>query len=226
MLCFLLQKLAQEECLPREPMGSLVFGEQIQEFITKHRGTARLQDNYWNLVFDFGFQRAENLEEEMLGAIQHAPIVEWTPATQVGLRQQHAVAGGFQHVNRRLGGVREEVVIECVRPQEHRCSFQISRLSTSEPLTKRLRGESRNAASLRNTRDYLSDIPQERQLRSQIDQPGCSRSQPRPEVNIPEGVCTERTAPSFVVMGEELRFIGGNIHPDRAIAFASLASEA
>jgi len=119
MSCLLLEELAQQECLPRKPLSSLVFGEQVQEFITKHCGAARLQNNDWSALLNFGFERGKNLAQKILGAIQHAPIVERAPATQVGFRKSYAITGRFENVDGSSGGVREKVVVEGVRPQEH-----------------------------------------------------------------------------------------------------------
>src|ERR1022692_2380798 len=93
-------------------------------------------------------------------------------------------------------------------------------------MAERLGREGRNTALPRNARNQLGDITQERQLRGQIDQPWRLRSEPSPSVDMPEGVRAARTASSFVVVRQELSFVGGHIDADRAVALAPLAGEA
>ena len=69
MSCFMLEKFAQQKCLLRQPMGPFVIRKQVQQFVAKHGGTTRLQDDDWNVLFDLGFQRAKNLEQQILGAV-------------------------------------------------------------------------------------------------------------------------------------------------------------
>src|SRR5438105_4433800 len=95
-----------------------------------------------------------------------------------------------------------------------------------KPASKWLRGERRNASFQRNARHHLGNVAQERQLSSEIGQPGSKGGQPCPQINIPKRVSTERTRSPLVVMREKLCLISCYIDADRAIALASFASQA
>ena len=63
-------------------------------------------------------------------------------------------------------------------------------------------------------------------MRGQIDQAGRMRCDPRPQVDVAEGVGAARTHAAFVVVRQELGFVRGHVDADRAIAFASFAGQA
>src|ERR1035437_4568036 len=95
-----------------------------------------------------------------------------------------------------------------------------------EPASEGLGSEGGDAALLRNPRNHLRDVAQERQLRGQIDQARNIRSQTRPEVDIAEGIGAARAHAAFVVMREEFSFVGRDVDAHRTVALASLAGEA
>ena len=67
---------------------------------------------------DFREKFVHDLEEQALGAIEHADVVERTPAAQVSARNADVEAGGLEHFDGSFGGRGEEVVVECVGPEE------------------------------------------------------------------------------------------------------------
>src|ERR1700730_6559270 len=122
---FLLQKFAQEERLLGQLLRSGIAREEINQLVTKDCGTAGLQNDDGNRCVDFRGEVVQNLEQQALGAIQHAEIVKGAPAAKNGLRDGNAEPGGFQHLHRCLGSVRQEVVVERVRPEHDRCCLTI-----------------------------------------------------------------------------------------------------
>ena len=52
------------------------------------------------------------------------------------------------------------------------------------------------------------------------------RREARPEIDVAERVGAARACAAFVVMGEELGFVGGYVDADRTFGLASLAGEA
>src|ERR1700692_2895603 len=60
----------------------------------------------------------------------------------------------------------------------------------------------------------------------QVHDAGCDRGDARPASDAAEGVVRERARLPLVVMGEELRLVGGHVDRDWALALAGLATEA
>ena len=63
-------------------------------------------------------------------------------------------------------------------------------------------------------------------MRGQIGEAGGVRSEVRPPVDVAEGVGAAREWTAFIIMGEELGFVGGYVDAYGAFSFASLAGEA
>src|SRR2546423_15032764 len=115
MLRFLLQEFAQQKGLLREPLGTRVLGKKIKKLVPKYRRATWLEHHDWHPGFDLGSKGIQSPQQQFLGPVQHAKIIQWPPATQG--------CGGYCRVksrrsgqgNRRCGGVRREIVCEAVR---------------------------------------------------------------------------------------------------------------
>ncbi len=61
-------------------------------------------------------------EEQGLGAVEHAEIVEGAAAAEIGLWDSDLITGGFEDFDGGAGGGGVEVVVEGVGPEENaRC---------------------------------------------------------------------------------------------------------
>src|SRR5271166_6325527 len=115
---FFLQKLAQQECLFREPSRSFIVREEVGQFIAEHRRAAGLENNDGNARLDLGLQHVERLQKQVPRPIQHAPVVKRAPATQLCARQKNAEPGGLENIDRSLGRVRQKEIVKRVWPQK------------------------------------------------------------------------------------------------------------
>src|SRR5437868_4148696 len=103
------QKFTQQIGILTQAFGVFIIGKQVEELVTKHCDTTRLQPNHRNASFNLGTQRVENLSQQLLSYVEHAKVIEGTTATQGAGRQQDLIACVFQHLDRRLTDLREEV---------------------------------------------------------------------------------------------------------------------
>src|ERR1700688_15082 len=84
---------------------------------------------------------------------------------------------------------------------------------TVEPSLETFWGERGNRALLGDSSEELRNVAQKGKLRSQVDQPRRVRRDARPEIDIAEGVSTAWAHAAFVIMRQEFRLVGGNVHP-------------
>jgi hypothetical protein len=117
---FLFEELAEQERLFAQDLGALVVREEVEEFVAEDGDAAGLEADDGDSGFDLGGERVENVEEQGLGAIKHAEVVERASAAEVGLGDEDAESGGFEDFDGGAGGLGEEVVVEGVGPEEDR----------------------------------------------------------------------------------------------------------
>src|ERR1019366_5799865 len=118
IFCALLEKLAEQKDLLREGLRAFVFGEKVREFVAEDGGAAGFEDDDGRCGFDFGEKLVHDLEEQALGSVEHANVVERAAAAEVGAGDGDGEAGGFQDFDGGFGGRGEEVVVESVGPEE------------------------------------------------------------------------------------------------------------
>src|SRR5215469_8577442 len=99
------------------------MGKEIQQFITEDGGATGLEHHDWGSCSNLLFQSCQGGFEQMLRTIEHAEIVEWSPAADLRLRQAHLVSGCFQNLNRSDSGFRMEIVVERIWPKDHGLAF-------------------------------------------------------------------------------------------------------
>jgi hypothetical protein len=99
-------------------LGAAVVGEEVEEFVAEDGDAAGLESDDGDSGFDFGSEFVEDVEEQRLGAVEHAEVVERASAAEVGLGEEDAVSGGFEDFDGGAGGGRVEVVVEGVGPEE------------------------------------------------------------------------------------------------------------
>src|SRR5947209_11829010 len=184
MLRFLLQEFAQQKGLLREPLGTRVFGKKIKKLVPKYRRAARLEHHDWHPGFDLGSKRIQSPQQLFLGSVQHAEIIERSAATQGCARYCHVKSRRFENVNRRLGGVRMEIVVEGIRP-EHDLTWLVwrrvfdppgrggapsphRRYPPPEPFPECLRRKCRNLPLPRHSGNLLGNIPRSEEHTSEL----------------------------------------------------------
>src|SRR5208282_3648884 len=118
IFCPLLEKFTEQEDLLREGLRAFVFGEKVREFVAEDGGAARFEDDDGRSGFDFREKLVHDLEEQVLGAVEHADVVERAAAAEVGARDGDVEAGGLEDFGGSFGGRGEEVVVERVGPEE------------------------------------------------------------------------------------------------------------
>src|SRR6266850_7686435 len=96
----LLQEFAEQEDLLRESASTLVLGEEVGQFVTKDSGTTGLEHNNRDARFDFGQQLVHDVEQQALGTVEHADVVQRPPAAEMGPRDCDIEPGGLEHLDR------------------------------------------------------------------------------------------------------------------------------
>ena len=97
----------------------MVVGEEIEQFVAEDGDAAGLESDDGDSGFDLGGKFVEDVEQQGLGTVEHAEVVEGAAAAEIGLREDDAVSGGFEDFDGGFGGFGVEVVIESVGPEEN-----------------------------------------------------------------------------------------------------------
>ena len=105
-------------------LGAVVVGEEIEEFVAEDGDAAGFESDDGDAGFDFGLELIEDFEQQGLGAVEHAEVVEGAAAAEIGLRDDDAISGGFEDFDGGLGGGGEEIVVEGVGPEEDGSGLQ------------------------------------------------------------------------------------------------------
>ena len=76
------EKLTQQKSLLAEALGIFIVGEKIDQFIAEDCDTTWLQANDGNACANLRLQGLEDLTQQPLSSIEHALVIERTPAAQ------------------------------------------------------------------------------------------------------------------------------------------------
>ena len=95
----------------------MVVWEEVDQFVAEDGDAAGLESDDGDAGFDLGREFVEDIEEQGFGAVEHAEIVEWTAAAEVGLGYRDAEAGGFEDFDCGFRRGREEIIVESVGPE-------------------------------------------------------------------------------------------------------------
>src|SRR6266567_7225113 len=145
ILRLLLEKFAEEKNLPRQLQCFWIVGKQVDEFVAKHGCAAWLKDNDRNFVSYLSLQLLHRAAQKALGTIQHSKVVKRTATADTPFRNSHLESRCFQHFNRSDRGFGMKIIIEGVRPENHRGRIGLRRLAFLEPTAKIPGRKSRNA---------------------------------------------------------------------------------
>jgi hypothetical protein len=116
---FLLEEFAEQERLTAQGLSAVVVWKEIDEFVAEDGDAAGFETYDGDSGFDLGLERVEDFEEQTLGAVEHAEVVEGASAAEVGARDENAEASGFEDFDGGAGGGGEEIVVEGVGPEEN-----------------------------------------------------------------------------------------------------------
>ena len=233
----------------RKRLGAFVLREKVGEFVAEDGGAARFEDDDGRCGFDFGEKLVHDLEEQALGAVECADVVERPSAAKMRARDEDVEARGFEHFGGSFRGRGQEVVIESVGPEEDGSAGVLpacislkfgsarARLPLDSrrdagatfclpPFFERLRSQRWNAALGGDSGGQLGQVAEAGKLGGKIHQSRSMGRGPHPQIEIRERELFQRTRIRFVVMRQEFRLISRNIDADGAIAFAPFAGEA
>ena len=115
----LFEKFTEQESLAAQGLCAFVVREKVDEFVAEDGDAGWLESDDGDSGFDLGLELIEDLEQQSLGAIEHAEVVEGASATEVGLRDEDAESSSLKDLDGGLGGAGEEVVVEGVGPEEN-----------------------------------------------------------------------------------------------------------
>ena len=79
---FLLEEFAEQEGLFAQGLGAFVVREEVEEFVAEDGDAAGLESDDGDSGFDLGRECVEDVEEQGLGAVEHAEVVERASAAE------------------------------------------------------------------------------------------------------------------------------------------------
>src|SRR5581483_870010 len=218
-----LKKFAEQERLLGQTAGAIVLGEKVAQFIAENGGATGLQAHNGNIGVNEWRQGIQDFQQQVLGAAEHSEVVKGAPATQTAGRKQDLIACRLQNLDSGDCGIRQEIVVKGVWPEEDWRAAWVSCLVGSKPAFERVRRKCRQPPFLRHAHDGFGDIAQEWQLCREIRQSWSHGCKARPKIDVPKGICTSGTTAPVVVVGQELCLVGCDVNSDRTIALASFA---
>src|SRR5260370_32064124 len=114
-----LEKLAEEKRLTSQPGGARIRWEQIAQLIAKDRSTARLQHDDRDARINLDAQGTHDSLQVFLGSVEHAEIVQRSPAAKMNLGDADLETHAPKYFQRRASRVRMKVIVKRVRPQNN-----------------------------------------------------------------------------------------------------------
>lgn len=99
-------------------MGVLVVGKELREVVAEDRGAARLEPHDGHTGDHVVAEHVDGLAERALGGGQHPQRDHRQPAADPALGERHVEAGILEHLDRRCGRPRPEVVGEGIGEEE------------------------------------------------------------------------------------------------------------
>ena len=148
----------------------------------------------------------------------------------MALRHLLAVAGRLKDLNGGFCGVREEVIVEGIGPEDNRWAWVIFTAGACgtfpEPCGECFASECRHFAFLGDAADGFGDAGEKGSLGNKVDDFGVMRSHLCPAGDLSHGIRAGRTHAVFVVVMQELGLVSRDIYIDRAVSLASFAGEA
>src|SRR4051812_36171342 len=155
-----------------QALGVFAIWQQRGQLVSEYRAAAGLEYHQRRAGIDLWLQRQQDALQLRLGLVEHAIVVERTPAAQRLFWQPYFEAAVLEHLDRRPRRIGIEVVVERVGPEQHLRSALRLRPSAREPASKSFGRKGRYVALLGHAREPLGDTRRARALRDQVDEPG------------------------------------------------------
>ena len=76
------QELGEQERLPRQPLRVQIIWKEVGQLVAEHGQARWLQSDHRNALLDEGAQRIQDPTEQVLGEVEHAVVVQGTPAAE------------------------------------------------------------------------------------------------------------------------------------------------
>src|SRR5208337_1194646 len=140
------QKFVEQQRVLRERSRTRIVRQQPRQLVAKGEDAARLQTDHADFAFDEWREHVENPHQAALGEIEHSLVIEWTAATQVGRRDDHAKACPLEHFDRRDRDFGLKKIVERVGKQKDFWAAWIVASTAYEPRTKRALRQARQLA--------------------------------------------------------------------------------
>ena len=118
VLRLLFQEFAEQVSLFGQSVGAIIVRKQVAELVAEDGYAAGLKADDWDSGGDFGTQDVERFEQQPLGPVQHAKVVQRAAAAEICLRNQDFIASRIENFNSRTRGFRMKVVVKRVRPED------------------------------------------------------------------------------------------------------------
>src|SRR5580698_1651386 len=98
-------------------MSAFVLRHEPNQLIAKYRAATWLKHDDRRTRVDLVGKRGQNFSQVAPGVVKKTVVVQRTSAAKMLSRHVHPVSKMLQHFERGLRSLRQEVVIECVSPQ-------------------------------------------------------------------------------------------------------------
>src|SRR5713101_1348615 len=196
------QEFAQQEGLTSELLSVLVARQQIGHLVAKDVDAARFQPNERRFCCDLLTQGFENLLQLISRGIQHAEVVQRTPAAQRRCGNDHLIAGMLQNLDGGLSDLGMKVIAEGIWPQHDLRLALILRRALAEPVSERLPGELGHASLRGNAAEELNRAGKSRSPADKVHQAGRKAGEPGPAVDHPHGKSRTWPPPAVIIMSK------------------------
>src|SRR6185437_5469949 len=206
--------------------AEMLIGKEILEFFFEHGSTARLEYQNGKPGLDIAFQAAQDTLQIDFGFVEHAEVVERTPAAKVLARNPHAPSHVFEYFHRGLRGMRVKIVVERVRPQNDLRSGRTVGFAPVKPLAECLRSEGWNLPLAWYLQHGFHQVTEAWSLAEEVGELRSNGRQGGPAVDVSKRKCRNGTLVLLIVMRHEFRFVRRNVNIYRTLALASLATQA
>src|SRR5256885_1842274 len=100
---FIDQKLAEQKSLLLEFLRFRIVAQQIGHLVAKDGDTARFDSDDGRASFNVGAQSGQRLLQRGFGLVEHAEVVEWTPAAKRLLRNSYLITRVLQNFHGGFG---------------------------------------------------------------------------------------------------------------------------
>lgn len=223
------EKIAEEEGLLAQVLGSGMVREKIAEFVAKNAGAGGFEEDDGKASVDPGGETIHDAFEIGAGFGEKSEIVQGAAAADMSSRDLNLEAGVREDFVAGREGLGMEIVVPGVRPEEDGGPVRTGRLLPLATL-ETARGEAGQRALWRDAKERPGGVTQAGHVKRKIGEmrsdSGDERREMRPLVHESESVVAKGTAMAPIVVGEEFSLVRSDVDVDGALGFAGFAGEA